>query len=80
MQSRRDLLKGFSAGVAATVLPAGAIAETEDINDCRRHARKLADAMKTKHGGIWRISIDKDFVLISKTLVSPSRPAHATPL
>lgn len=78
MRSRRDLLKGFSAGVAVAVMPSRAMAETEDINECRRHAKNLAAAMKTEHGGIWRISIDKDFVLISKQLVNPSRPAPAT--
>ena len=80
MRSRREILRGFSAGVAAAVLPQGAIAETEDINNCRHYANSLAEAMKTKHGGVWRISIDKDFVLISKTLVSPSRPMLATPV
>lgn len=79
MRSRREILRGFSAGVAAAAIPASAIAETEDIYNCRHHANNLAEAMKTKHGGVWRISIDKDFVLISKTLVSPSRPALATP-
>lgn len=68
MRSRRDLLRGFSAGVAATVIPTGAIAKKED---CWKHAANLAEAMKTEHGGVWRISIDKNFVLISKSLVSP---------
>lgn len=80
MRSRRDILWGLSAGVASAVLPTGAIAETEDINECRRHAENLAEAMKTEHGGVWRISIDKDFVLIAKQRVIPSQPAPATPV
>lgn len=69
MPSRRDILRGFSAGVAATVIPTGANAKKEDT-DCWKHAANLAEAMKTEHGGVWRISIDKNFVLISKSLVS----------
>jgi len=70
MRSRRDVLRGFSAGMAATVVPAVAVAKKSD--DCWKHAANLAEAMKTEHGGVWRISIDKDFVLVAKQLVSPS--------
>lgn len=72
MQSRRDVLRGMSAGVAMAVVPSRAVADTEGIDKCRFHATGLAEAMRTEHGGVWRISIDKDFVLISKQLVSPS--------
>lgn len=71
MQSRRDILRGFSAGMAASVVPAAAAAKTEHA-DSWNHAENLAAAMKTEHGGVWRISIDKDFALVSKQLVSPS--------
>lgn len=71
MRSRREILGFMSAGVATAVLPDSADAKVH-VDDCRRHAESLAEAMKTEHGGAWRISIDKDFVLVSKQLVSPS--------
>jgi hypothetical protein len=71
MRSRRDILWGFSAGAAAAVVPAVVVAKEEDA-DTWKHAANLAEAMKTEHGGVWRISIDKDFVLVAKQLVSPS--------
>jgi hypothetical protein len=61
----------MSAGVATAVLPVAADAETEGIS-CHQYAGKIADAMTAEHGGIWRVSIGNDFVLISKQLVSPS--------
>lgn len=72
MQSRRDVLRGITAGVAVAIVPSRTVADTEGINQCRFHATGLAEAMRTEHGGVWRISIGKDFVLISKQLVSPS--------
>lgn len=72
MRSRRDVLRGITAGVASAVVPIRATADTEGIDQCLYHATKLAEVMRTEHGGIWRISVDKDFVLISKQLVSPS--------
>jgi hypothetical protein len=72
MRSRRDVLRGFSAGMAATVVPAVVVAKTKSADDAWKHAANLAEAMKTEHGGVWRISIDKDFVLVAKQLVSPS--------
>lgn len=79
MPSRREILGFMSAGVATVVLPDSADAKSH-VDDCRRQAESLAEAMKTEHGGIWRISIDKDFVLIAKTRVNPSQPALAEPV
>jgi hypothetical protein len=79
MPSRREVLGFMSAGVATAVLPDRADAKAH-VDDCRRHAESLAEAMKTEHGGAWRISMDKDFVLISKTRVSPSLPAPSRPV
>lgn len=79
MPSRRDILRGFSASMAASVVPAVAVAKIEDA-DAWKHAANLAEAMKTEHGGVWRISIDKDFVLISKQRVSPFPPTLVEPV
>ena len=79
MRSRRDVLRGFSAGVAATVVPAAVVAKTAEA-DAWKHAANLAEAMKTEHGGVWRISIDKDFVLVAKQRVSPSQLEPAKPV
>jgi hypothetical protein len=61
MPSRREVLWGLSAGVAAAALPAGAYAETEDIDICRFYADKLAAAMKLRHGGEWTANINADY-------------------
>ena len=65
-------MRGISAGVAATVLPQAAFPKAEERDDCRVHATRLAEAMMAKHGGYWRVSIDNNFVLISKSMVSLS--------
>ena len=80
MRTRREIFKGLSAGVAAAALPCRAMAETEDIIDCRQLAKNLAQAMGETHGGVWRITIDKDFVLISKRRLSPPQPALSIPV
>ena len=80
MRSRRDVLRGFSAGVAVAVVPAVALAKEEDADARWKHAANLAEAMKTEHGGVWRISIDKDFVLVAKQRVSPSQPEPVKPV
>jgi hypothetical protein len=70
MTTRRNVLKTISAAAICSVVQGRAEASaTEDIN---LRARQIGEAMRELHGGVWRISIDKDFVLISKQLVIPS--------
>lgn len=57
VRSRRDILRVFSAGVAATVLPLGSLSEAEDL--CQFHADGLAEAMKVRHGGgTWDVEVN----------------------
>jgi len=77
MRTRREIFKGLSATVAAATLPHMAMAETEDIIDCRKLAQNLADAMKESKGGVWRVTVDKDFILISQ--ISWPLPAPSIP-
>lgn len=71
MTTRRDVLINMSAMAVCTLVPSRA--DTIDLDAvCLLRAKQIGEAMRELHGGVWRISIDKDFVLISKQLVSPS--------
>lgn len=68
---RRDFISLASVAIVAgpSILPAPVRAK--DIEDlCEYHAKRLSEALQCRHGGKWRISIDKnvEFVLISKIL------------
>lgn len=69
MHSRREVLRGISAGVAAAVLPAVSSAETDEIDDCSLNAEKLAASMKAQYGGDWAVNIKPEygFVVIVKS-------------
>lgn len=69
MTTRRTVLKGMSTAALCTLMNAKADAKDLDAL-CLLRAKQLGEAMKELHGGVWRVSIDKDFVLISKTRVS----------
>ena len=72
MTTRRMVLKTMSAAAFCTIVKSRA--EARDLDAiCLDRAREIGQAMRELHGGVWRVSIDKDFVLISKNLVvSPS--------
>lgn len=80
MPSRRDVLKVISVGLAAAASTGSSVKETEDIDECRGKASQLAASMKARHGGEWKVCIDRDFVLISQTSVSPLRQEPLAPV
>lgn len=69
MTTRRTVLKGLTTTALCSFMKTKADARELDAL-CLLRAKQLGEAMKALHGGVWRVSIDKDFVLISKTLVS----------
>lgn len=54
MTTRRAFLQSIPIIAAATTLPAKATA----VENCDKIGKKLASAMKTIHGGEWRVSIN----------------------
>lgn len=60
MRSRRHILMGFSAGVAATVLPRS-VQAGKDIDDCQCHADNLAASLKAQYGGEWAVNIKPEY-------------------
>jgi hypothetical protein len=60
MRSRREALKSLTLGAvligqAGTVRQASALALDDE---CEEHARKLAEAMGRRHGGVWTVEVD----------------------
>lgn len=60
---RRDMMRSFAL---AGVLVPKAIPNARRDETIEVKAIDLAGAMRAKHGGEWRISLQADFVLISK--------------
>jgi hypothetical protein len=70
MPTRRTILKAISS-VALCSLAVPKAADTRDLDAlCLQLAREMGETMSAKHGGVWRVSINENFVLISKSLVN----------
>lgn len=55
-----------SLAAAAALVPVAAQARPVCVENCRYQAAKLAASMKEMFGGDWNVTLQSDFVLISR--------------
>ena len=70
MQTRREMIKSLTTGVAASAVLKPSPSQAKTIELCRVEAGQLAETMRQITGGQWRVTVDQrlEFVLISKVL------------
>lgn len=69
---RRELVR--SLAVAAAFIPVHTQARPACLPSCRSQTDELAASMKEMFGGDWSVTVQPDFVLISRDLSSRSFP------
>jgi len=72
METRRSVLKTITAAALLPIIRPSAALAIDDL--CLHHATQLALALKAKHGGAWKISIDHDFAMVTKIHVPVTKP------
>lgn len=70
MQTRREIIRTLTTGVAATAIIRPAAAQSSTLEVCLKEAGQLSETMRKLAGGQWRVTVDKnlEFVLVSKIL------------
>lgn len=70
MQTRREVIRAITTGVAASAVMKPATAQSASMELCLTEAGQLSETMRKLAGGQWRVTVDKnlEFVLVSKIL------------
>lgn len=70
MQTRREMIRSITTGIAASAVVKPAIASPSTMEVCLNEAGQMSETMRKIAGGQWRVTVDKnlEFVLVSKIL------------